>query len=319
MRIALLGTLCLAACSSSGAAVGTTAPRVISRPAGCNAPPGPAPAEADVGLFGIDATDRAGVDQRLQKGEVVALHLERRCGVDEVEILKCTRPALWVAEARESKTSEARADVQIDYTFARERHIDWPAELRRAGFAGRWGEWKSAFVPPLQPTDLLGIDCARATHWATVVRDGSFSAHGGNGATETSRGSEPISLHVRRLSARPTSMPAAFPPATAFAATTCPAPVVGQLTEQAAQALRLFQAEKWPDAFVASQRVALGDTGDDVGNQQIAAYQAGIALGELGMFREAIATLEPIARAPCHVRHAEAAFWLTIRDRRTTF
>ena len=42
-----------------------------------------------------------------------------------------------------------------------------------------------------------------------------------------------------------------------------PAPVAGQMTEQAAQAKRLFDGEKWGDASLALYRVYKGETGDD--------------------------------------------------------
>ena len=45
-----------------------------------------------------------------------------------------------------------------------------------------------------------------------------------------------------------------------------PPPQAGQMTEQAAQAKRLFDGEKWQEAALALDRVRKGETGDDEGN-----------------------------------------------------
>jgi hypothetical protein len=62
------------------------------------------------------------------------------------------------------------------------------------------------------------------------------------------------------------------------AAPSGPPPVAGQMTEQAAQAKRLFDGEKWGDAASALYRVYKGETGDDEGNKQLAQYHLAIAL-----------------------------------------
>ena len=90
----------------------------------------------------------------------------------------------------------------------------------------------------------------------------------------------------------------------------CDPPDVGQITEEAAQAKRLFDAEKWADASNALQRVAEGKTGDDQGNRQIAAYHRGIALYRAGQPAESRAQFEAIAATTCHLKKKEAERWL---------
>src|SRR5688500_1472837 len=49
-------------------------------------------------------------------------------------------------------------------------------------------------------------------------------------------------------------------------------PAAGNMTEEGAQAKRLFDNARWADAALALQRVVNGETGDDEGNKQIAQY-----------------------------------------------
>jgi hypothetical protein len=90
----------------------------------------------------------------------------------------------------------------------------------------------------------------------------------------------------------------------------CDPPDVGQLTEEAAQAKRLFDAEKWAAAANALKRVADGTTRDDQGNRQIAAYHRGIALYRAGQQAESRAQFETVAATTCHLKQREAENWL---------
>ena len=82
------------------------------------------------------------------------------------------------------------------------------------------------------------------------------------------------------------------------------------MTEESAQAKRLFDSEKWDDAAAAMQRVANGDTGDDEGNKQLAAYHRAVALHHGGHLEDAAAAFLAIAGRPAHLKHAEALLWL---------
>lgn len=97
-----------------------------------------------------------------------------------------------------------------------------------------------------------------------------------------------------------------FAPATAGERT----PSAGQMTEEAAQAKRLFDREKWDDAALQLERVANGDTGDDEGNKQIAAYQRAVALFHGGRVGESVTAFLAIAGRPAHLKHVETVLWL---------
>jgi hypothetical protein len=88
-------------------------------------------------------------------------------------------------------------------------------------------------------------------------------------------------------------------------------PSAGQMTEEAAQAKRLFDRERWDDAVLQLGRVANGDTGDDEGNKQLAAYQRAVALFHGGRMDDALAAFLAIAGLPAHIKHAETVLWLT--------
>lgn len=83
------------------------------------------------------------------------------------------------------------------------------------------------------------------------------------------------------------------------------------MTEQAAQAKRLFDAEKWDQALPAMLRVANGDTGDDTGNKQIAEYHAAIVLYRLKRIPESYAGFSALARNRSHLKHREALLWIS--------
>ncbi len=92
---------------------------------------------------------------------------------------------------------------------------------------------------------------------------------------------------------------------------TGPRAYAGQMTEAAAYAKRDFDREDWARARRGFAAMLRGDTGDDLGNRQIAAYFSGIASYRLGELERALAAFRPIARATNHYKHRETLFWLS--------
>jgi hypothetical protein len=86
--------------------------------------------------------------------------------------------------------------------------------------------------------------------------------------------------------------------------------MAGQMTEEAAQAKRLFDSERWEQAVNAMARVANGDTGDDEGNKQLAEYHRAVALHHGGRATEAAGAFLAIAGRPTHIKHQETLLWL---------
>jgi hypothetical protein len=89
-----------------------------------------------------------------------------------------------------------------------------------------------------------------------------------------------------------------------------PPPQAGQMTEQAAQAKRLFDGEKWSDASLALYRVYKGETGDDEGNKQLAQYHLAIALYRLKFYQASYGIFSEIADKPNHLKFNETLLWL---------
>jgi tetratricopeptide (TPR) repeat protein len=89
-----------------------------------------------------------------------------------------------------------------------------------------------------------------------------------------------------------------------------PPAVAGQMTEQAAQAKRLFDGEKWGDAAAALYRVYKGETGDDEGNKQLAQYHLAIALYRLKFYQGSYGIFSEIADKPNHLKFNETLLWL---------
>jgi hypothetical protein len=89
-----------------------------------------------------------------------------------------------------------------------------------------------------------------------------------------------------------------------------PPPQAGQMTEQAAQAKRLFDGEKWSDAALALYRVYKGETGDDEGNKQLAQYHLAIALYRLKFYQASYGIFSEIADKPNHLKFNETLLWL---------
>jgi tetratricopeptide (TPR) repeat protein len=103
----------------------------------------------------------------------------------------------------------------------------------------------------------------------------------------------------------PSAMPPLAPPQRVES------PVPGMMTEQAAQAKRLFDQERWGEAASALAAVAEGHTGDDRGNQELAYYHLGAAYFHLRSYGEALDVFAEIASHPEHLKYREALLWLS--------
>ncbi|MBI5535057.1 MAG: hypothetical protein HY898_20185 [Deltaproteobacteria bacterium] len=87
--------------------------------------------------------------------------------------------------------------------------------------------------------------------------------------------------------------------------------VAGQMTEEAAQAKRLFDSERWSEAALALDRVQKGETGDDEGNKQIAQYNLAIALYRLKLYQASYNIFSIVADNPNHLKFNETLLWLS--------
>lgn len=87
--------------------------------------------------------------------------------------------------------------------------------------------------------------------------------------------------------------------------------VAGQMTEEAAQAKRLFDGEKWAQAALALNRVRAGETGDDEGNKQVASYNLAISLYQLKLYQASYNIFSEIADNPNHLKFNETLLWLS--------
>ncbi len=87
-------------------------------------------------------------------------------------------------------------------------------------------------------------------------------------------------------------------------------PTAGNMTEEAAQAKRLFDKAQWEDAALALKRVTSGETGDDDGNKQIAEYHLAIALFNLKFFQASYSKFSDISGNPNHLKFNETLLWL---------
>lgn len=88
------------------------------------------------------------------------------------------------------------------------------------------------------------------------------------------------------------------------------APIAGQMTETAAQAKRLFDAERWGEAAMLLERVAAGAAKDDEGNRQIAQYHLAVALYRLQFHQASYAIFSGIVDKPNHLKFNETLLWL---------
>lgn len=89
------------------------------------------------------------------------------------------------------------------------------------------------------------------------------------------------------------------------------APVVaGQMTEEAANAKRLFDKQRWAEAAAALHRVVSGESGDDPGNQQNAQYWMAISLFHLKFYQASYSMFAQIAANKNHLKHDQTLLWL---------
>ncbi len=84
----------------------------------------------------------------------------------------------------------------------------------------------------------------------------------------------------------------------------------GQMTEEAAQAKRLFDSERWSEAALLLKRVVDGDTNDDAGNRQIAEYHLAVALYRLQFYQASYDIFRRVADKPNHIKFKETLLWL---------
>ncbi len=90
-----------------------------------------------------------------------------------------------------------------------------------------------------------------------------------------------------------------------------PPPQPGKMTQQAAQAKRLFDGEKWSDAALALYKVYKGETGDDEGNKQLAQYHLAISLYRMKFYQAAYAYFSEISDKHNHLKFNETLLWLS--------
>jgi tetratricopeptide (TPR) repeat protein len=84
----------------------------------------------------------------------------------------------------------------------------------------------------------------------------------------------------------------------------------GQMTEEAAQAKRLFDNERWSEAALLLKRVVDGETNDDKGNRQIAEYHLAVSLYRLQFYQASYDIFRRVAERPNHLKFKETLLWL---------
>jgi hypothetical protein len=241
----------------------------------------------------------------------------------------------WIAGAATLLTASGGRPVLVQESFFETRDITW--------YASPTGH--ELPLPPLDASELAGPGCAAATHYVSSVVFGAYravaqSAAGGwekdpldASACQPGGCAEAVAIaltpvgHVGCAIGAPgcpwppprSDTPSSFrdanhsPPRDVRGG--CPSPLAGQMTEQAAQATRLFQGQQWFDAFLGLARVARGETGDDEANKQLATFRAAVAaleIGEWSVARDFMVT----SNVACHLGVAEAAAWLDAVRRR---
>jgi tetratricopeptide (TPR) repeat protein len=104
--------------------------------------------------------------------------------------------------------------------------------------------------------------------------------------------------------------PGGTPAGTGKVVDNTPTPVAGQPSDAAAQAKKLYESEKWWDAAQALYRVYSGETGDDLGNQQIAQFNFAKTLYKLKFYQGAYKIFIDISERPNHLKFKETLLWL---------
>jgi tetratricopeptide (TPR) repeat protein len=88
-------------------------------------------------------------------------------------------------------------------------------------------------------------------------------------------------------------------------------PAEGPPSEALANALRLYQQERYQESCVQFQRVVEGETGDAPANQQKAQFHLGKCLYHLGFYQSALAVFDEIVeRGPAHLYFRATLQWL---------
>src|SRR5262249_12364574 len=85
----------------------------------------------------------------------------------------------------------------------------------------------------------------------------------------------------------------------------------GQMTEEGAQAKRLFDGERWAEAAGILKRVFDCEHAGDAGNKQIAQYHYAISLYRLQFYQASYAIFSEIAEKPNHLKFNETLLWLS--------
>jgi hypothetical protein len=89
-------------------------------------------------------------------------------------------------------------------------------------------------------------------------------------------------------------------------------PTPGEMTEQAAQAKRLFDKAQWPEALDALEAVANGASGDDESNRQIAEYHLAVVNFNLKDYEAATDLFLLISALPAHNKFNESTLWIPL-------
>ncbi|MEZ4376440.1 MAG: hypothetical protein R3B07_36890 [Polyangiaceae bacterium] len=87
--------------------------------------------------------------------------------------------------------------------------------------------------------------------------------------------------------------------------------IAGQMTPRAAQAKKLFDKERWPEAIVAMEAVANGDYEDDAGNRELGDYYLAIALYRVHDYEAAIDLFTQIGQHKRHLKYKESLLWIS--------
>jgi tetratricopeptide (TPR) repeat protein len=84
----------------------------------------------------------------------------------------------------------------------------------------------------------------------------------------------------------------------------------GTPSEAAAEAKRLYEADKMWDAAEALYSVSSGETRDDEGNKQLAQFNLAKALYKIKYYQAAYSIFSEIADKPNHLKYGETLLWL---------
>ncbi len=355
-------TLAILATSACGGGASVLAPGVAPLTTPSSWPPAPegagalatcehVDAEPLVSLAGLDQGLRDAFAERVKGGEqlLVVAVTARGCGSD-VALLGCSRKATYRVtprdEAEENTVVGAsslgrviggerlvtRADghaLLLEETWTTLQEVSWLDDLTKVHWPMRFGAMRESFAPRVEKEDLVGPDCARATHYVSSFREGGYVVRrarpGGrwdDGALETSRCRPPACAEPIALELEPLAAP--VPPPTGpvldpreLPKLVCPVRSKGTSpSNEAVQAQRLFDSGRWREAAPAVARVARGETADEPLMRHRFGWMAAVALDRMGERKRAAAIMNAIASTPCHPAHDEAAYYMSVLERR---